>query len=62
MLSWCGHRDNDAFSTGTSGATRSVNIGLVLLWRINVKYECNIVYVDSTSSNVSGYQHTNLAR
>jgi hypothetical protein len=61
MLCRCSHGDHDAFSTGAGCAARAVNISLVLLWRINMKHQCNIVNVNSSSGNVSGYQHTNLA-
>jgi hypothetical protein len=61
MLCRCSHGDHDAFSTGAGRAARAVNISLVFLWRINMKHQCNIVNVNSSSGNVSGYQHTNLA-
>jgi hypothetical protein len=48
------HCYNSAFCTGASSTARTVKESFVLFWWIGVNNDCDVVNVNSTSSNVGG--------
>ena len=53
--------DNNTLRTGTGRSSRSVKISLVILWRIEMQYTLNVIYMNTSSSNICGNQSLNLA-
>jgi hypothetical protein len=47
-------------ATSSSSSSRSVNVGLSVLWRLNLHNEINTRNIKSTGSNISSNQYTEL--
>ena len=55
-------RDDDAGLAGPGGAARAVQVGLVVLGRVVVDDDVDVVDVDAAGGDVGGDEHRELAR
>ena len=53
--------DHDARLAGAGGAARAVEVGLVVVGRVEVDHAVDVVDVDAPGGHVGGHQHGQLA-